>query len=1279
MNLRKVLFLLCLWLIPLALSAQRTISGRITDADDGAPILGAAVFIANTTIGTTTNADGYYQLTIQEEGSYQLAISHVAYLPVFRELDQGKASIVIDVALQTRELEGVEVSVKIKVRNKDKELFWDKILGTKPSKKNIWVLNPDDIYFFYNSETEKLTVSCRVPIQIINYETGYFIQYVLKNFTHDYKTNTSSWEGKPIFRELEPENFRQKQLWEKNRKNIYQVSISNFIKSLYHNTLLENGFLLTKGRKSSNNVIYWYYLANTTQFLTSNSTDAKLLKPVNDLILFCYGKPIDSNEELRLVNSPRLLETIGKYRLQIEIPDEQVHIFPDGTYTNTLQMSPYALSKSLMGLNMMLPIDYLSDTHPVTTGGFVENEPDDKIATDTSLPEHPLEAPLMGLTKRFDLQLNVFPQEKVHLHTDKPYYISGERIWFRAHVVDAASHTPSFMAKSVFVELFDARDSVVCRVKTGIENNLFSGHLSIPEDVPEGDYTIRAYTGTIRNLDEDYFFMKNIRIGDPMSRIIQVQPEFEFMSDKKIEAVIRFSSPLISHPSPLNPDALKISINSGKLMNVKSENGVSGITFNLPSTEKQRVLLLDAKCNQKPYRKYIKIPLPDDDFDVSFYPEGGYSLYGSIGKIAFKAMQRDGKEIDITGIVYDQKDNELIDFKTDLFGMGQFMMSPKQGETYYAICTNSKGQSKRFDLPAAKNEGYVLSATWVKDQLIVKTLCPEHQTFGGAFCLMVHTRGIVQDVRIWENINEPVSFQKDFFPSGVTNLLLLNKEMQPVSERLMFVNNGDQANVTCSMDKDNYSVRSPVEYTVNITDETGESVRGNISVSVTDDHEVAVDSTSNILTSLLLTSDLRGNISNPAFYFQNNRQATYMLDLLMLTQGWRRYDTERIVRNELMYPDTLLGKGYEISGTVKVFGSSRPEANANVSLLARKRTSSDSIVTKSKGRIFQIYPDIQSNKGYENRGTFSGSAVTDSNGRFYLHDGEAPDSFVFVVQAESESNRRRLELTLDKPAYPARTIPVAYSEPPKPDIFSKYAEKAEQKYTDEYGTRMVYLSEIAITAPKKPIHKTDLYNNVNFSFTEDDLDNLRPSSMISLLGRIPGITYKRDSLGLRVIVTGAMNNNYEYECYAMLLVDGFQVDHLDGVDVYDVAQIDFVKDIGSLFFLGDRALCGIISIFTKRGIPKDRKETPYIKYMMPLGFQKPAEFYAPKYDKPSLNTKPDLRTTIYWEPNLTTDEDGKANFRFYTADVPTTYTVVIEGITEDGKIVYKRDKIVVKK
>ena len=146
-------FFLCL--LPFALSAQRTVSGHITDSENDSPIAGVHVFITGTTAGTTTNPNGYYQLKIPGEGSYQLAVSHVAYETVYRDIEPGKTSKILDVVLPTREMEDIEIAVKIKSHKEDVDLFWKTILGKKPSKKTIYAKNPEDVYFYYNSQTKK--------------------------------------------------------------------------------------------------------------------------------------------------------------------------------------------------------------------------------------------------------------------------------------------------------------------------------------------------------------------------------------------------------------------------------------------------------------------------------------------------------------------------------------------------------------------------------------------------------------------------------------------------------------------------------------------------------------------------------------------------------------------------------------------------------------------------------------------------------------------------------------------------------------------------------------------------------------------------------------------------------------------------------------------------------------------------------------------------------------------------------------------------------------------
>lgn len=805
----------------------------------------------------------------------------------------------------------------------------------------------------------------------------------------------------------------------------------------------------------------------------------------------------------------------------------------------------------------------------------------------------------------------MFPQDKVYLQTDKPYYLSGERIWFHAYIVNAASHILDFTPNSVFVELFDLQDSVVCRVKTNFDNDLFSGYITIPENVIEGDYILRAYTNAMRNLDEDYFFMKSIRIANP--RV----------------------------PAVRNKD--------NSIQNKKKNKG--------------------------------KLPVPEDDFDVTFYPEGGSALYGCTGRIAFKSMQSSGREIDVTGVIYDRQGNEITRFKTDVRGMGLFVLMPQRGETYYAVCTDNKGQTKRFELPAAKGEGYALSATWSKDRLIVKALHPEAQS--DTLCLLVHTRGVVQDARILDDINKPVVFERSSFSSGVSNLLLLTKERLPLSERLVFVYNDDQAKVESASDSAITQTRSPVNYSASFTGQSGEPLSGTVSVSVTDDYAVAADTSCTILTSLLLTSDLRGNISNPAFYFQKTPRSEWAAELLMLTQGWRRYNTERIVRNNFIYPDSLLEKGFEISGIVKSKGtfSSKPEENASVSLMSLD-------------------------------GAYFGNTVTDRNGRFYLPDGNAPDSTRFILQTtptlSNKANQeieqkianskilslrmmtppkdRNLELTIDNPSYPPRTISAFPLIAPVQEAFLNYVEQEGRRI------RTVQLGEVTVTAQMKPQRISSYYAHPDRSITEEELDRFPASSLRALLMRLPGVRISEGSatnekikakgssfvkpIGITIYIT-----KFGQNCPVRdFLVDDFPVDNIDWVDVSDIAQIDLLTSPTNLAAFGVMSGCGAIAIYTKFGRGGVPKKNLNIGSIVLLGFQKPAEFYAPKYDSPEQdNTSSDLRTTIHWQPNLTTDERGTVSFNFYTADTPSVYSIVIEGVASDGKIIYKRDKIVVER
>jgi len=241
-NILKILIIGLSFIISPTLMAQQIITGRISDADDGTPIVDASIFIANTTVGTISDASGQYSLTVPGSGSFEIVVSHAAYQSVFRKIDTPKDAHRYDVVLKTTELEEVAIQAKKTYNNKDIELFWRMLLGEKPSKKGMQVLNPEKVWFFKSNNVLKAT--CREPIEIVNHLMGYRIRYVLQSFILDYGNNGYEIAGMPYFEELTPANSRQKDNWEKKRQEVYSISMNRFLRAINRKKIHEEGFLL---------------------------------------------------------------------------------------------------------------------------------------------------------------------------------------------------------------------------------------------------------------------------------------------------------------------------------------------------------------------------------------------------------------------------------------------------------------------------------------------------------------------------------------------------------------------------------------------------------------------------------------------------------------------------------------------------------------------------------------------------------------------------------------------------------------------------------------------------------------------------------------------------------------------------------------------------------------------------------------------------------------------------------------------------------------------------
>jgi len=817
------------------------------------------------------------------------------------------------------------------------------------------------------------------------------------------------------------------------------------------------------------------------------------------------------------------------------------------------------------------------------------------------------EIPLPQVMENLAVQLEVYPQEKIHIHTDRDYYLAGEKIWFKAYLIDAHTHLFPTHSRYVFVELISSNDSVVNRVMIrASEEDVFYGHITLSTNIAEGNYMLRAYTRYMENLGDDFFYKKNIRIGSLERGMMENRGNTRIQGNSVI-------------PTNLN----------------------SRINSTVPTDLSSR-----------------------DDFEVSFFPEGGNLVAGSFCRVAFKALSRNGCPEIISGMLLDENGIEIVSVQTFFSGMGVFTYIPEFGKKYLLKCRNGNGLEKQFVLPQPNPHAHALTALWKNNRLYVgvqKTVSTQEIPV----YLLVHCRGRVLYFAEWDNRKETIFFTEEQLPAGVIQLVLFDNQMNPLSERLVFSKNfkNDVTSIEFKTDKPLYEKREKVIATLSLTPSlSGRVGEGLLSVAITDDTDIAVDSSTTILSTFLLSSELKGYIENPAYYLQNNSESATALDYLMMTHGWRRYDIPEVVKGNPAYPQIPYQTSQEISGSVKSLAFSRPVANSEISMMTKEG--------------------------------FVGLTTTDEKGKFLFQGFEYPDSTMYFVQALSSKGSDRVELVLNDVSFPKPIhvetdyYPSMYQTDNNPSLRTNdLIAKVEQRSKYDEDLRVIHLNAVEVTAPRierkeEARLRFPLNEGSDFTIRREDFEKAPPPYVAALLSGVPGVHLAE---GEFPIIRNSRYQSVWLSYHPLYVLDGMVYDGVIPLDraswlkVQDIESIDIFKGPSAALF-GARGANGVISITTKRGLnyldlPK-KNEFNYTVFT-PLGYQKPVEFYAPRYE--TLESKhltiPDFRTTIFWKPDIVISDTGETSFEFYTSDFPTTYSVVFEGMTTDGRIIRQVEKI----
>jgi hypothetical protein len=892
------------------------------------------------------------------------------------------------------------------------------------------------------------------------------------------------------------------------------------------------------------------------------------------------------------------------------------------------------------------------------------------------------------------------PIEKLYVQTDKPYYIVGDTIRLKAYLLNADYFTGSTRSGLLYIELDDENGKMAKRLMLPVVEGLSWGDIPLDSaEVPKGNYTLRAYTNWIRNFDEDYIFKKNFSVSQYENNPLMVNTAFK-QTEGKAEGEIKLSL-LDGRIQAFKDIDLRVLNGKKNLVRDKLTTGIDGgIRFNFVLPEDKEKDAISLKARVKGNAEFtIPVTLNRiDETDIQFMPEGGTLVAGLPATVGIKATSEDGKGINIKGTLFNSKGEEIAAIRTLYKGMGRFNFTAKTAETY---TVKIDGINKTISLPTVTASGTILSVRSDKDSLTVSL---NGTATTGTYYLIGQARGVVCYA-------EPITFvnqgkvsrvlAKSLFPTGIVHLTLLNSSYQPLNERIVFINHHDQLNIDVNPDKIVYGLRDSVAVNVKVTDKDGKPVSGSFSVAVTDDGQVKTDSLGrNIFNSLLLTSDLKGEVEDPGYYFNDNKDLE--LDNLMLTQGWIGYDWKDVTQAKpaLAY---LPEKEFIVSGKVSnAFG--KPIEKSSVILMAN--------------HPLNLIRDT----------------ITDKEGRFAFKDIFPVDTAIFKVQARNKRNKEfnvAIEIDVVKP--PQFTAAIAlqpwYVNTDTTLLGNMKIKTQENTAQSIYRGEGTQLKEVNIKA-KKIIPGSKNLNGpgeADMIFDEEEMKKADKISLLELLEKkIPAfrvgpytrhyekgwqprlrpahVGYIINTQEVHFVIDGldldrffermmecppGKRNCYPYNDvryhFIKPYLEYYTAEDIKGIEVhystkFSAGYNQAFLSIQDLNISGWTTEYAYIEITTRGGRGPFMKVTPGTYLHKTLAFTLPKQFYRPKYTVANRDKAPgtDMRSTIHWEPNVITDASGNATFSFYSADKRGNYTFIIEGADLNGQMGYKRRKLTIK-
>lgn len=635
---------------------------------------------------------------------------------------------------------------------------------------------------------------------------------------------------------------------------------------------------------------------------------------------------------------------------------------------------------------------------------------------------------------------------------------------------------------------------------------------------------------------------------------------------------------------------------------------------------------------------------------LTFFPEGGDAIEGVNNKIAFKANDQWGGPVKIRGVIKNNQGKTIDSLRVLHDGMGYFFLLPQQGETYLAKWKDEKGTEYSTPLPNVKSDGISLQLAVTGKKRTFSINAPQDiaATLG-----TVHLLGTInqhQAFKVTKDISKGTaqgSIPTQDLPSGILTITVFDNKWNPLAERITYINN-EEYKLTAEMNVQRWGLNKRARNEIEIS--VPDNMPANFAISVTD-ADIDTDSSNNIISHLLLTSDIKGQVYNPWYYFSaNNDIVSNHLDLVMLTHGWRRFKWEDVVNGKMPKINFPKDTSYlTLSGKVYGVTPSQLRDKPNVIL----------VVSQKKGEGNKIiYLPVEPN------GSFSDPSFIffDTAHIYYQLSKSIKDATLQFMESRLPAYRNRI---------PA--IGIFNNQFGDTTGFARHFILSDEMLSMLRQYEGKVLENVLIkTKTKTPVQVLDEKyasgmfagsgDGYQFDLINDKLAGASPNIFTYLQGKVAG---------LNINVAGATPSLDWRGGAPLLFLDEMQVDanFLTSINVDNVA---YIKVFRPPFYGAAGGSSGAIAIYTRRG--GDVASTPGkgLNNASVSGYSLIKQFYSPNYASfNAANERKDLRTTLYWNPQVvTTANNNKALLTFYNNDVTKRFRVIIEGMGKDGRLTH---------